>query len=161
MRCAVPFHDGVDGSGHDISGSQVAQRVEVLHERPQGYVAQDGPLAADGFGDEGTASVGSLERRWMELDHFHVAYFGSRTIGHRDTIAGCDIGVGRELIDLAGTTGSQDDGIGGKRLDASGLRVEHMQPENTVFGGADRTGAELGAGDEVDCEMMFEHHHLR
>ena len=96
----------------------------------------------------------------MELHHLHVAYFGARTVRHRDAVTRGDIGIRRELIDLAGSASGEDDGMGGKRLDASGLRVEHMQPEDTVFGGADRTGAELGAGDEVDREVMLQHHDL-
>ena len=135
--------------------------MEVLHERPHRYVAEDGPFAADGFGDEGTASVGSLERGRMKLDHLHVAYFGSRAIGHRNAVAGSDVGISRELVDLSGTTGSQNHGIGRKRLDATSLGIEHVESEDAIIGGADRARSEFGAGDEVDGEVVLEHHHLR
>ena len=39
VRCAVLLHHGVDGTGDDVSRSEVAERMEVLHERPQGEVA--------------------------------------------------------------------------------------------------------------------------
>jgi len=97
----------------------------------------------------------------MELHHLHVTDFGARTVGHRDTVAGSDVGIGGELVDLSGTTGGQDHGIGRKRLDPAALGVEHVEAENTVFGGADGTRSELGASDEVNGEVMFEHHDFR
>ena len=158
VRGAVALHHRVDGPGDDIARRKVSQGVEVLHERPHREIAQDGAFSADGLGDEGAAAVGRLERGRMELDHLHVAHFGAGAIGHRDAIAGRDIRIRRELIDLAGPAGGEDDGIGGNRLDASGLGVEDVETEDTVIGRTDRAGAEFGSGDQVDRKVVLEHH---
>ena len=96
----------------------------------------------------------------MELHHFHVAHLRARTIGHRNPITGGDIRISGELIDLARTAGSEDHHVAGQRLDSAGLSVEHVQPEHAVILRAQGAEPQLGTGDEVDREVVFEHHHL-
>ena len=129
---AVAFHHGVDGAGHDVARGEVAQRMEVLHERPPGQVAQDGTFAADRLGDEGAAAIGRLQRRRVELHHLHVADLGARAVGHGDAVAGGDVRVGRKLVDLSDAASREDHDRGGERLDLAGLRVQDVEAERAV-----------------------------
>ena len=97
----------------------------------------------------------------MELHHLHVADLGAGAIGHRDAVAGRDVGIGRELVDLTGTAGRQHHRGGGERLDASGLGVQDVQTEHPVLVGADRAEAQLGARDQVDRQVVLQHLDLR
>ena len=154
---AILLHHGIDRAGDDIAGREVAERMEVLHEGPQGEVAQDRAFAAHGFRDQGTTTVRRFQGRRMELDHLHVTDFGARAVGHRDTVAGGDVGIGRELIDLAGAARRQHHRRGGEGFDASCLRVKHVQAKHPIFGGADRAESQLGAGDQIDREVVLQH----
>ena len=48
----------------------------------------------------------------MKLNELEVGDCRTHLISERDAIAGCDIGVGRVLVQIAGATGSQQDGPG-------------------------------------------------
>ena len=161
VRHAILLHHGIDRAGDDVTGREVAERMEVLHERPQGEVAQDRAFAAHGFGDQGAAAIRRLQGRRMELHHLHVADFGARAIGHRDAVAGGDVGVGRELVDLAGSARRQHHRRGGEGFDPACLGVQYVQAEHPVFVGPDRAETQLGPRDQIDREVMLQHLHLR
>ena len=93
----------------------------------------------------------------MELDHLHVADLGAGAIGHRDAVAGRDIGIGRKLVDLTGTAGRQYHRGGRERLDASGLGVQDVQTKHSVLGRSDRTKSQLRPRDEVDRQVVLQH----
>jgi len=89
----------------------------------------------------------------MELDEFEVGDFDAGAVGHGDAVAGGDVGVGGELVDLADapvasiTTGARN------VAHASGAHVERVEAEELVWV-AGILAREFRAGDEVNGEEM-------
>ena len=97
----------------------------------------------------------------MKLHHLHVTDFGPRAIGHGDAVAGRDVGIGRELVDLAQAARRQDDRERRERLDPTRLGIQHMQPIDAVVSRTHLAAAEFGVRQQIDGEMVFQHLDLR
>ncbi len=105
-------HLGGDRQRDVVARRQLGQRVVGRHEALAEPVAQIGPFAPQGFGQEMACRAGEVEHRGMELHEFHVAQLGARAIGHGVAVAGGDRRVGRLAKELAGAAGRQHDGPG-------------------------------------------------
>ena len=105
-------HLGGDRQRDVVARRQLGERMVSRHEPLAKPVAQIGPFAAQGFGQEMACRAGDVEHGGMELHEFHVTQLGARAIGHRVAVAGGDGRVGRLAKELAGAAGRQHDGPG-------------------------------------------------
>ena len=87
----------------------------------------------------------------MELDELHVAHAATGTPGHRDAVAGGDVGVGRIQVHLARSAGCDHGVARGEGEHALALDVEHVGAE-----AACARLAELVTGDQVDRDVVLE-----
>ena len=101
-----------DGAADDVARGELAIFVIVKHEAVAVAIDEVGAFAADGFGDEGAAGAGDIERRGVELDHLHVAERGTRAVGHGVAVGGGDFWVGGFAIELAGAAGGENGAFG-------------------------------------------------
>lgn len=124
----------------------------TVHEFAAVDIAQDAAFAADGFADEKGFGFGMVEASGMELDELHVGDGGTGAIGHGDSVAGRDVGVGGIEVDFAAASGGEEDDGGEEGGDGIGIAVEGVGTEATILAWA----AEFVTGDEVDREMIFE-----
>ncbi|MBS1252353.1 MAG: hypothetical protein MAG451_01392 [Anaerolineales bacterium] len=60
----------------------------------------------------------------VELHLFHVLQGDAGTQGHRETVAGAGSGVRRDGVELAGTAGAKDNGLGLESQQLSRLQVD-------------------------------------
>ncbi len=105
-------HLGGDRQRDIVARCQLGEGVVGRHEPLAEPVAEIGPFAAQGFGQEMAGRAGHVEHGGMELHEFHVAQLGAGAIGHRVAVAGGDRRVGRLAKELAGPAGRQHDGPG-------------------------------------------------
>ena len=89
----------------------------------------------------------------MELDELHVRDVRPGPPCHPDTVAGGDTRIGGIEINLAATTGGEDDAIGLDCVDVTSGLVEHVSSQAAVLGGI----AELAGCDEVHRHVVFQH----
>ena len=80
----------------------------------------------------------------MKLDHLHVTHFGPGTIGHRDAVAGRNIWIGGELIDLAHAASGQNNREGRERLHSARLGVQDVQAIDAIVGRTHLAATEFG-----------------
>lgn len=149
---AGAFHLGVDGTGHDVAGSEFGPRVIAVHEALAVGTQQQPAFTADRFRDEEGFGLGMEKAGGMELDELHVRNRGSGAVGHGHPVARGDVRVGRVEVHLSTTTGGEDDrrcSIGFDRLRGP---VEDVHPHATVGSG----NAHLAGGYEIDREMILE-----
>ena len=116
--------------------------MHVEHEPAPLFVAEHGPLAADGFGHQEGVAVG--EHRRVELEELQVRHRRPGAERGGDAVAGGDRRVRRVRVEAAGAAGGQYDGI---RLDRRAAPVvdEQVDPR-------DPSAAE----DEVDEERVLD-----
>ena len=155
---AVQLHLVVDGAGDDVAGGEAAARVVVVHEfRPVGPL-QDGPFAADGFGNEEGLGVqpGIVEGRGVELDELHVLQVALGAVGHGDTVSRSDDGVGGGAVDLAVATGGQNGRPGEDLVDLPRFTVHHVAAVALDVGRqAGDDVAQVVLRQEVEGEVVF------
>ncbi len=94
--------------------------VVVGHEPVAVAVAEVGPLAAEGLGQQVPRRAGDVEHRRVELHELHVAQLGPRAEGQGVAVAGGDRRVGRLAIELPRAPGRQHDGPGPDQASARG-----------------------------------------
>ena len=92
----------------------------------------------------------------MELVELHVGDTAACAPGHGDAVSGGDVGVGGVLVDLGGAAGAERDELRVEVLDAAGLAVEDVGPEDAVPG-----EAELLGGYEVNRVELLVYGDLR
>ena len=96
----------------------------------------------------------------MKLDHLHITDFSPGTIGHRDAVAGRNIWIGSELIDLAHAAGGQNNRKGRERLHSTHLGVQNVQAIDAIVGRTHLAATQFGVRQQIDREMMLEHRDL-
>ena len=154
---AAAFHFAVDRARDNVAGSESAECMVFRHEFFAAQSAQNAAFAAHGFGDEEGFGFGMIKRSGMELDKFHVRNRGSRAVGHRDAVAGGDIGIGCVEIDFPATAGGEEKIAAGEGFDLAGVAIQNVHPQATIEPGK----AEFLAGDEINGEVVFENLDLR
>jgi hypothetical protein len=101
-------------------GASSAALVVGRHEAGAGGSARSGrqleqaAFAAHRFADQEGLGVGVVQAGRVELDEFHIGDAAAGAPGHRDTVAGGGVGVGRVQVDLAGAAGGQHGVVGGE-----------------------------------------------
>ena len=88
----------------------------------------------------------------MKLNEFHVRNRHAGTPGHRNAIAGRDIGIRCVEINFAAAAGCQDDAVRANRFYFPGSFVEHVSAEATIF----RGGANLRRRNEIDRHVVLQ-----
>ena len=76
-------------------------------------------------------------------------------VGHRDAVAGRDVGVARVEVDLAGAAGGQQGRAGEEGVHAAAADVQHVGAPDAVVAVADRA-AEARLEDQVDRQVVLE-----
>lgn len=76
-RAGLPHAFAGDGASYHIARSEFQQGMTALHEALASVVAQDRPLAAQGFGDEEARRAGQRERSGVKLVELHVGKLGA------------------------------------------------------------------------------------
>ena len=154
-RLAGALEFVVNGAGHDVARGEAGHLMVPLHEFDKLAFAPDlehGTLAADGFADEERLGLRVIEAGGMELEEFHVGNLGVGAVGHGDTIARGDIGVGRVEIDLAGAPGGEDGEAAEEGLDDIGRLVHDVGAEAAVLA----LPVRVACGDQVHGDVVFE-----
>jgi hypothetical protein len=145
------LHLEVDRSRHHVARRQFGTRVVFGHEAGAVGQLEQATFAAHRFGDQEGFGLRVIEAGRMELDEFHVRHPAARAPGHGHAIAGGDIGIGGEQIDLARTAGGEHGVARGKAQHAVALDVEHVSAQTALVVLADAIGA-----DQVDRDVVFE-----
>ena len=118
---------------------------------------QDAAFTADGFADQEGLGLGMIKTGGMELHELHVGNRCPGPIGHRHSVAGRDVRVGRVKIDFAATASGQDDARRDKGLDTLACSCPAHKPPGS---GCARL-AELVRRNQVDGEMILENLDVR
>ena len=134
----------------------------ALHEPLTLGVQQEGALAARSLGDQ-KALLGEGGR--VVLDHLHVHQRGPDPVGHRDSVAGADQGVGGGLPDLSDSSRGQDHVLRLEQLHGPVGDVAHHCPRTAavVVEHEARREVLLVAGDHLRVlhQLLVEHVHDR
>ena len=107
-------HGGGDRSGDDVARSELSTGIHVEHEAAALLVAQDGTLAAHGFGDEPAAG----EHGGMELHELEVGDGGAGAVRQHDARADRGGRIRGVWVERSGTASGQHDGVCLERLDS-------------------------------------------
>ncbi len=155
---AVLFHLEVNGTGDDVARGQFAALVVRRHEAGAIGQAQDGALAAHGFGDQETALLRVVQAGGMELDELHVANPTARAPGHGNAVARGGVGVAGVAVDLAHATGGQHHGRGRQCFNTVGFDVERVNAVAALrVGGGGTALAQVAVSDQVHRHPAFAH----
>src|SRR5690606_18410724 len=115
-------------AGDDVARGEVFDGGGVaLHEALAVHVAEDGALTASTFGEE---DAEAREPGRVELEELHVLEGEPLAPDDADPVAGEGVGVRSGLVDLAETTGGEDDR----------LALEHVQLARGELVGDDARG---------------------
>ncbi len=104
-------HLGGDAAGDDVTGGEFGVGVNALHEACAVKRAEDGAVAANGFGDE-EASL-SRQCRRVELVELEVRELGAGAEGEGYAVAGGYGGICRVREEVPGAAGGEEDGVRG------------------------------------------------
>ena len=82
------LHLVVDGAGDDVSGRELAELMEAVHEALAVFQREHTAFAAHRFRDQKRLGVGVEQAGRVELVELHVADAATRPPGHGDAVAG-------------------------------------------------------------------------
>jgi hypothetical protein len=158
---AATFLDfGRHGAGNHVTRRQIlGVRRITLHEAFLAGVTQDAAFAAHAFGDQhaGTGHAGRVE-----LPELHVFERNAGTRRHAEAVTGIDEGIGRGVVDTAGTAGRENRGPGMEDHDLAGFHFHRGDAKDMTFGVADQVqrhplDEELGVGLDVTLVHGVQH----
>ena len=155
--CAGLFEFVVNCSCNNVTRSERAAFVMVFDELMSFRINELGSFAADGFRNKKGAGLrssgtGVVEAGGVELDELHVGNGSPCAPSHSQPVAGRGIRVGRVEIGFSATTSGENDAVGAEDFNLLTSLIENVGTQHAVFG----RRPELGGGDEVDGEMVFE-----
>ena len=87
----------------------------------------------------------------MKLHEFQIGDPATRAPGHRETIAGRRIGIGRVEIDFARTAGGEHRMAGRKGLDLIGDLIQRIHAMNLAL-----LSARMTPRNQVDRDVLLE-----
>ena len=87
----------------------------------------------------------------MKLDKFHVRDLHACAPRHRHAVSRRDVWIRRVQIDFAATASRQHDAIGPDRFHFSGVFIQDIDTEATVFCGK----TEFRCGEQVHRHVIF------
>ena len=131
---AQALHLVVDGAGHDVPWGQLFAWVEARHEAFAVGQAQQGALAAQGFGDQETLGLRVIQAGGVELVEFQVRHPAAGPPGHGDTVAAGAIGVAGIEVDLGRTASGQHGEARAESVYLAGIAVEHVGAQAALAG---------------------------
>src|SRR5690606_12582930 len=149
---AALFHFEVDCAGDDVTRGEFGAFIVLGHEASAVGQAQDAAFAAHCFGDQEGLGLRVVEASRVELDEFHVGNTTAGAPGHRDAVAGGDVGVGGVEIDLACAAGGEHGVACANGRDVAAVDVEYIGAEAAFFVAA----PQLVGGDQVEADVVFE-----
>ena len=161
---AVDFHFLVDGTRHDVTRGQGEAFVVFLHKLLAVWQAKDAAVTAHGLRDEiGRMRFSRMEeRRWVELDKFHVLHRCLGTIGHGNAVARGDVWIGGSGINRSAATSGQHRDTRENGVDFLRVGVEHI---STVTFNVGRTPrhfhTQMVLRDDFHGEMVFQQRDVR
>ncbi len=118
-----------DRGRHDVTRSQIFQRVHALHHARTGRVDQHGTLAAHCFRDERAAATSTatrVENRRVELDELDIGRQSTGTQRQSQPVTRRHGRVRGRLVHLADTTGGQQNRGRGQHT-GHAVAVQHQQ----------------------------------
>ena len=153
----VNLHFLIDGTSHNVTGSQRQALVVLLHEGLAVGQLQDAAVAAHGLGDEvgGVCLVGIVQHRGVELYEFHVCHGTLGTINHGDAVACGNDGVGGGHIYCSAAAGTHHGAFGEIGVNFF-LRIQHIGSIALDVGrAAGDTNAQVVLGDDFHGEVVL------
>jgi hypothetical protein len=158
---ATTFLDfGRHGAGNHVTRRQIlGVRRIAFHEAFLAGVTQDAAFAAHAFGNQhaGTGHAGRVE-----LPELHVFERNAGTRRHAQAVTGIDEGVGRGVVDTAGTAGRENRGPGMEDHDLAGFHFHGGDAKDMTFFVANQVkrhplDEELGVGLDVTLVHGVQH----
>src|SRR5712692_4608147 len=128
---AVHLRD--NGAGHDVPRRQFLRLVIALHKAFQVDVAENTPLAAKRFRKQKTRRALDGQGRRMKLNKLEIGENRAGLVGDGQSIAGGHIGIGGLAVNMAQTTGGEQNGAGVDVLDIPGGFIEETQTGDASF----------------------------
>ena len=117
-----------DGTGNHITGRKLQSLVIAVHKAFFVAVQQICALTPDSLRDqEALSGVVVVESGGMELDQMQVPDLCAVLIGKRNAVAGCDLGVGGELVDPSDAAGRQHHKVAA--VNGAGTALHHIHRE--------------------------------
>ena len=153
---AEPFHLMVNGAGDDIPWRQVTAFIKRLHERLAVRQQQPATFSAYRFGDQKGFCFRVIEASGMKLVELQVGDPAAGTPGHGNTITTRGVRIAGIEVDFAGATGCKDHAAGCEGFNVILSPVEDIGPQAAIL-----LVAKLGAGDQIDGNMMFKQCNVR
>jgi len=102
------LHLGVDGTGYGVSGGEITARVIFFHESLSSLINQSSAFSSYSLGNQEIFGFGMIKTGGMKLDKFQVGDPGAGPVGHGNTVAGGNIGIGGVEIRLSHSAGAEN-----------------------------------------------------
>jgi hypothetical protein len=115
---------GVDRARDDVSWRQFRARVVARHKRIAAARAEDASFSTHGLGNEERATLGMVERGWVELDELHVGDRCAQPPGHGDAVPGRGRWVRRMAVNLSASSRGEKDSLRAEEMEASAFRLQ-------------------------------------
>jgi hypothetical protein len=93
VRLAAALHLAVDGARHHVARRQLGAAVVARHEARAVERAQHGALAAQRLAEQERLRLRVVEAGGMELHELEVRDRRAGAVGHREAVAGRDVGL--------------------------------------------------------------------
>ena len=148
------------GAGDHVTRRQIlGVWCVALHEAFLAGITQDAAFAAHTFGNQ-HARTGHTGR--VELPEFHVFERDAGTRRHTQAVTGIDEGIGRRVVDTAGTASGENRRPAVEDHDLAGFHFHRGNAEDMAFFVADQVqrhpfNEELGVGLDVALIHRVQH----
>ena len=158
MVYSMLLHLLVNGTRHDVTGSQRKSLVIFLHKRFAIGQTEHTAIATHRLGDEegGMGFSRMIERRGMELHKLHICHCALGTIYHCHTIASGYHRIGGTLIHCSTATSTHHRNLGKIGIYLLCIRIEHIGSIAVyVWGATGDTCAKMMLSDDLYGKVIF------
>src|SRR5262249_54550969 len=107
-------HFGDNSASQDVARRKFLRLMIPLHKAFEVYVSQDAAFVEQRFAEQKTRSTLDTQRCGMELHKLHIGKCGAGFVGDGQAIASGSLRIRRFAIELAKTTGGEEDSFGAK-----------------------------------------------